>query len=67
MTDSITLRMKETVTLTKFAPGVDPRDPASVPEEVIVQERYLTEAELKRLFEAMKQEQQNEQMRMKQE
>lgn len=67
MTDSITLRMKETTTITKFAPGVDPRDPTSVPEEVIVQERYLTEAELKRLFESMKQEQQTEQMRMKQE
>lgn len=67
MTDSISLRMKETTTIKKFAPGVDPHDPASVPEEVIVQERYLTEAELKRLFEAMKQEQQTEQMRMKQE
>lgn len=67
MTDSIPLRMKETVTLTKFAPGVDPRDPTSVPEEVIVQERYLTESELKQLFEAMEQERQNKQMRMKQE
>lgn len=67
MTDSITLRMKETTTITKFAPGVDPRDPTSVPEEVIVQERYLTESELKQLFEAMEQERQNKQMRMKQE
>lgn len=67
MTDSIPLRMKETTTITKFAPGVDPRDPTSVPEEVIVQERYLTEAELKRLFEATEQERQNKQMRMKQE
>jgi hypothetical protein len=67
MTDSIPLRMKETTTITKFAPGVDPRDPTSVPEEVIVQERYLTESELKQLFEAMEQEQQNEQRRMKQE
>jgi hypothetical protein len=67
MTDSIPLRMKETTTITKFAPGVDPRDPTSVPEEVIVQERYLTESELKQLFEAMEQERQNKQMRMKQE
>lgn len=59
--------MKETTTITKFAPGVDPRDPTSVPEEVIVQERYLTESELKQLFEAMEQERQNKQMRMKQE
>lgn len=50
MTDSIPLRMKETTTIKKYAPGVDPRDPDSVPEEVIVRERYLTEEELKKLF-----------------
>ncbi|GEM_PF-3235318 len=50
MTEPMKLRMKETSTITKYAPGVDPNDPASIPEEVIVEERYLTDEELIKLF-----------------
>lgn len=65
MKNSIPLRMKETTTITKFAPGVDPRDPNSVPIEVIQRERYLTEEELKKLFSQMEEQldEQNEETR----
>jgi hypothetical protein len=67
MMNTLPIRLKETTTITKFAPGVNPHDPASVPEEVIVKERYLSDDEIARLFGAMEQEQMDKQMRTKQE
>ena len=43
--EQISLKFVDKTTLTKYAPGVDPKDPTSIPDEVVKTERYLSSEE----------------------